>query len=296
MKNKFFIVIILCCLFQVITVNASTNTYERSSDNLLVPDYVTVTESNLNNILSTPAVDASEKVYDYADLFSEEEESSLYDQISSYISDSNFDMAIVTINSNSKGSSQIYADDFYDYNAFGTDSSRSGLLLLIDMDYREIYIATTGAAISVYGNNRYNDILDYIAPFMTAANYYTASSNFVKVATAYANLDSSDNSRYTINGNGELVKDNSYLWGVLIFTIIGTAIVMFIMVRMNKMVFKAASSREYLNKDTKEANVIKDSFKGSFVNKVKIDHDSNSGGGIHSGSSGTSHGGGGRGF
>ena len=47
-----------------ISVQASVNTYTRTDSDYLVPDYIDVTGSNRDNVLSTPAVDATEKVYD----------------------------------------------------------------------------------------------------------------------------------------------------------------------------------------------------------------------------------------
>ena len=296
MKNRLFIVFVICCFFSVLNVNASTNTQERTTDNLLIPEYIEVTDNNLDDILLTPAIDASEKIYDFADLFSDSEESILFDKVSSYISDTNMDMVVVTIENNNKSDAQTYADDFYDYNSFGVGSNHDGLLFLIDMDNREIYITTTGSAIDVYPSSAYNRILDYVYTYMSNREYYEGTKYFVDLATSYAHIDSSNVSRYTINSSGELVRNNGPIFAVLIFAFIGTAVIMFIMVRMNKMVFKAASSREYLKKDTKAMEVVRDTFLGSHVAKIKISDDNASGGGIHNGGSGIGHGGGGHKF
>ncbi len=299
MKKKlwmFLLLIGLVCSFNVRDVYASTNTFERTNENLLVQDYISVNDSNINDILNTPAVDASEKIYDFADLFSDSEESKLYDKVLNYIRESKLDMAIVTINENNKMDSTAYADDFYDYNDFGYENSNSGLLFLIDMDNREIYITTTGDGIDKYPDSVINSILDYVYTFMSNEKYYEGCSSFLSLASSYASLDSSQYSSYTINSNGQLVKNYRPLAIVLIFAIVGDAIIIFIMVRMNKMVFKAASSRQYLNNKTKSAKVIKETFLGSHVSKVKIESDSSSGGGIHTSGGGVSHGGGGHKF
>ena len=62
---KYFTLLLL--IFLSTNVYASTNTKERTEDDLLVPSKVEVTESNKQYILDTPAVDAEEKVYDFAD-------------------------------------------------------------------------------------------------------------------------------------------------------------------------------------------------------------------------------------
>ena len=77
-------------------VNAEVKTYERSEDNLGIWDSINVTETNKQNILGTPKVDEDEKVYDFADLFTLDEEQQLYDKIQAYIEEFNMDMVIVT--------------------------------------------------------------------------------------------------------------------------------------------------------------------------------------------------------
>ena len=52
MKKIYLIILMFISLFSF-NVYASTNTFDRTEDNLLVPDYITVTESNKSNILLT---------------------------------------------------------------------------------------------------------------------------------------------------------------------------------------------------------------------------------------------------
>ena len=89
MKKILKITLVMLTIFtlNIVPVYASTNTKERTEDNYLVEDWVTVTEDNKNNILTTPAIDATEKVYDFADLFTDEEEQQLYTKITNYIND-----------------------------------------------------------------------------------------------------------------------------------------------------------------------------------------------------------------
>ena len=60
---------------------ALEKTYERTRDNLLVPDGITVNDDNIDAILNTKAVDAEDKIYDYANLFTAEEEEKLLKKI-----------------------------------------------------------------------------------------------------------------------------------------------------------------------------------------------------------------------
>ena len=133
---KLIIVLFICTFFNMNVVFASTNTKVRSEDDYLVSSNINITDENKDDILLTPAVDASEKIYDFADLFTDEEEVLLYNKVIQYINSYQMDLAIVTIDTNNKADARSYADDFYDYNDFGNNDSRDGLLFLIDMQNR----------------------------------------------------------------------------------------------------------------------------------------------------------------
>lgn len=294
--RKYFkiLVILLVCYFGFsYNVFASTNTFERSEDNLLVPEYVEVTENNKSIILKTPAVDASEKIYDFADLYSDQEESKLYYEVNEFISQYDMDLVVVTIDSNDKATPAAYSDDFYDYNEFGIGSGRDGLLFLIDMDNREIYMSTCGKAIAVYNDYRINTALDAVYTYMSSKDYYSGTSSFISLISNYASSGVSNNYEY------EEVDEAIPWFTIFIISSIVTVIGMIILVRMNKMVRKAVSSKEYLVKDTMKILHVSERYLGSSVTKVRIQHDSSSSGGgssTHISSSGSSHGGGGHKF
>ena len=182
MKRTIKWLLVVCILFQVVPVFASTNTKSRTEQDYLVPEGVTVTDNNKSNVLSTPAVDASEKVYDFADLFTDSEEEQLYQQITAFIDSYDMDLAVVTINDNPKYSQVEYADDFYDYNDF----SKDGVLFLIDMDNRQIHMSTTGYAIRMYNDYRIDKALDAVYTYMSDEEYYVGTSNYISIIEDYA--------------------------------------------------------------------------------------------------------------
>lgn len=286
MKKIFKITLIMLTIFtlNIIPVYASTNTKERTEDNYLVEDWVTVTEDNKNNILTTPAVDATEKVYDFADLFTDEEEQQLYTKITNYINKYNLDLAVVTINKNDK-TPREYADDFYDYNDF---SQQGGVLFLIDMYNRKIYMSTTGQAIKMYNDYRINTALDEVYTYMSDEEYYEGTSNYIDKISNYAK-----NGVPTNNKEEKSLKSSIFM--SLLIGLIGTAIIMAILIFKNKMVRKATTAREYLNKDSIKVQNIGEILISSNTTKHEIDH-SSSGSSTHTGSSGSSHGGGGHSF
>lgn len=291
-KSLCLIIISFC--FINIEVFASVNTFTRTEDNLLVKDSINVTEYNKNIILATPAVDAKEKVYDFADLFTDSEEERLYEDITQYIYTYNMDLAVVTIDDNNKLNAQEYAQDFYDYNDFRTD----GILFLIDMDTREIYMTTTGSTIDMYNDYRIDQILDSVYYYVSSGNYYDTASSFIDEVSYYASIGLPSDGDYSYDS--KVVFADIFLKCFLIALVV-TVIIMVILVMKNRMVKKATSSREYLVKETMKINHVSETFLGAFVSKVRRSHDSGSSGGggdssISSGSSGVSHGGGGRSF
>lgn len=304
MKKLYFLILLVIINLFNINVWASTKVFERTEENLLVSDYIEVTEANKSNIMMTPAVDAKEKVYDFADLFNNTQESELFDKLTNFRKQTNLDIVIVTIDYNNKHNSAKYSDDFYDYNEFGIGDDRSGLLFLIDMDIRNIYVTTTGKAINIYTDQRINNILDNVFSYFGNQEYYVGTNKFVDLALNYAKINVDDDSKYVINSDSELVKDRSGLVNVFFVSVIITIIAIVIMANLNNNVAKANSSKSFLNKDTLVVKKINEVFLGSTVSKVRIDNGSSSSGhrssgrssSTHRSSSGRSHGGGGRRF
>ena len=84
MKYKRIILILALILFPI-NCFASTNTFTRTKENLLVPDKVVVTDNKIDSIMKTPAVSSSEKIYDYAELYTEDEEKKLFEKINNFV-------------------------------------------------------------------------------------------------------------------------------------------------------------------------------------------------------------------
>lgn len=291
-KNvKIFLVILISFIFNITLVSASTNTNIRTEDNYLINDWIEVTDSNRGNILNTPAVNAEEKIYDFADLYTDSEEKDLYNEVNSYIQSYNMDLVIVTINSNNKSSPQEYADDFYDYNNFGISSNRDGVLFLIDMENREIYMSTTGTAIEMYNDYRINEALDSVYTYMSDEAYYEGTSNYINIIRDYAS------SGFPKNNNSSNIDGLPPIVTAMIISLVITIIVMVILINKNKLVRKATTAEEYLNKESVNIKRISDILISSNTTKHKIEHNTSSGGSsTHHSSSGGSHGGGGHRF
>ena len=74
------------------------------------------------------SIDTDDKVYDFADLFSESEEEKLYNDIYKYKNQTTYEAIIVTTNDNNGKYVEDYAMDFYEDNGF----ARNGIIFVID--------------------------------------------------------------------------------------------------------------------------------------------------------------------
>ncbi len=114
---------------------------------------------------------SDQRVYDQAGLFSEEEVRKLEEEIQNLREDINMDVALVTILDAHGRTSERYADDFYDEMKIGTGEDASGLLFLMDMDNRELYISTCGQMIRLLTDERVEAMLDNAIGYMGDKDY-----------------------------------------------------------------------------------------------------------------------------
>lgn len=315
-----YLLLVLIIFLSTTTVNASTRTFERKEEeNYGVNKKWQITDKNKENVLNTKSVDASEKIYDFSDILTDQEEEILKERIDRFIEKYEMDMVIVTDNYPYQESmksycynddisdrkiyeyNDIYAGDFYDYNDFGLDlSNYSGVMIFrntaIDPCYNERYydMYTFGDAQLYFNQNRYDYILDGIYSDMKGQNYLNAFSSFISRTSSYIDLGApSDMKGYTVDDNGFLqpppLKYHPPIAVGLFVGLIIASIIVAIMVSKNKMVKKAKKAGEYL--DTSSVNITTriDQFLRTHTTSYRIS--SSSGGGGHSGGGFSSHGG-----
>lgn len=294
MNKKIKIVLGLAISLVIIMFSNSYATSTYYSDEATYTDDSSTYNSNTYTTNSqkakanTPVVDATKKIYDYANLITKDEEEALYNKVQEFINKYDMDMAIVTINSNPKSSSMAYADDFYDYNNFGKGTNKTGLLFLIDMQNRNMWISTTGDAINIYTDSRINTILDYTYDKISNEDYNGCAEQFIDKASYFANKG--------LTGGSKVVTVPKMICNSLIFAGLVTIVFICIGLATHRKPKKKKEASNYITQPLKLSNKL-DTFLDKHVSKVKIETSSSSGGSsTHSGSSGTSHGGGGRSF
>lgn len=258
------------------------------------------------------------KVFDNADLFSDIEEEELSQMILDTSEEFEMDVIIVTTDDSNGKTAGEYADDFYDTHKFGYEAAYgTGVLLLIDMDNREVYISTSGLA-RVYLDEYIEDILDEVQPPLTRAEYYESAVNFNDEISRYARKSISDDDNSEVidawNSMEKYDTENienfyeetgfesgektlfSYLKNPLISGIISIAVggIVVLIMSFSAKTKNTVNSRTYLENGSFNLLNRQDRYTHTTTTKRKIESSSSSGG--SGGGGGHSHGGGGRSF
>lgn len=290
------------------SVSASTQTYERNEQNNYgVNKKWKITDKNRYNVLSTPYVDASEKIYDFSDILTDEEEKELFELIEEFIEYTGMDMVFVSesLPWSSEVTNENYAADFYDYNDFGLDSKHYDGVILFRNTYSadRYYGAYFFGETQLYVDQRREDkVLDDIYSYFTNDNYYDGIKLFIKEMTNFYDDGVVDKSEYIDSDGFVRVKAGSRfakaLGMAVPFSLIATVIIILILVSKNKMVKVAYNAGAYLNTNSVSYTDKRDVFVSTHT--TSYTHSSSSGGSSgggsrsHSGSSGGGHSGGGR--
>ena len=212
---------------------ASVNTYTRTEDNLLVPKDVVVDVNNMNDIINTPAVSSSEKLYDYADLLTEKQEKEVYSKLIDYTETTGIDAVIITSKDLAGYTSEEAINNFYNYNDFMDDA----VIFLIHMADTEpdIYMITNGKGAKFYTKDRIPQILEYVYKDIAGGNYNKAVNLYIDFLSGYYNLDG----KYKIDKNGNIIQDIPWIEIVILAITLTFVLVMLLIFKFNrKQLFK----------------------------------------------------------
>lgn len=257
MKKYLLIGLFIFCLFNI-DVNASTKTFTRTEDNLLLPSWVKTDEVRKDVVLKTPAVDPNEKIYDFAEYISDGDELKLYTYAKEYVSHTNYDIVILTVKDLNGMEPLDYMYNFYDYNSF----DRNGIILMVykNGSNNEVYIGTTkygsdSKIEAIYTRAYIKGMVDHIKGRFKTNSYYEGFHDFIKLGIGIYDIQTNDNGNYRVNQNGELVK-NIYWLDYLIISIAITSIVVVVLIYINSLKTKKNIVKDYLNKSTLVVNKV----------------------------------------
>lgn len=292
--KKIRIFTFLFLMFLSTNVCASVKTFDRTSENNFgVNKNISINSSNKSNILNTPMVDAEEKIYDFADILSDEEEDEIYKYINEFINKTNMDMVFVSVDMSYTNDikNEEFAADFYDYNDFGIDLEHYSGVLLLRNDYendRYYNIYTFGDAQLYFSFNRLENILDLIYSDFVNKNYEDGIMTFINECDKYYDKGIAHEYKNAYIDELGFIKYNYVVPVIpcLLISLLITLIVMVILVKKNKMVRKAINADEYLDKGSINYSVKNDNFITSKTTSYTM---SSSSGGSRGGSSGRGH-------
>lgn len=252
---------------------------------------------------------AAPKVYDYAELFSESQREMMENNASEMSERLKLDIVIVTTNDNQGKTSREYADDFFDDNGFGYGGGEDGLLLLINMEDREVYISTCGKGIQYFTDARINNILDKIYNYLSDGNYYDGAAGFLDEVEFYAQQAIPENQYKQDEATGRIYERYSddpesreVDLGTRILICLGIAVaaggIVVGIMALNNRGTSTTNQTTYLDRNSFNIVNSQDRHYDTRVTHVTINTSSGSSGKstTHSSSSGRSHGGGGRKF
>lgn len=214
-------------------------------------------------------------VIDELGYLSTSEISKLDEMIKGIRVDRQLDVVILITDDVEGKTSRDFADDFYDYGGYGIGSSADGLLYLINMSEREVWISTTGKAIQLFSDSEINKMVNRSTALLGDALYFEASQRFLEDVRTYSNT-------------GIVTIFNPIYIGIALFVSIALTIALSASSRGKKEVHIST----YENPESFVITRQEDVFKYERTTKTKIET-SSGGSSTHKGSSGRSHGGGG---
>lgn len=311
MRKAYKILFTIIIFIVSINVFASTNLLERTEENNWgVNKNIEITSSRLDIIKQTKYVDASEKIYDFSNALTDEEEAEIKEYVDKFITTTKMDLVILfdRVPYTYDERNAEYAVDFYDYNNFGVDyESYSGVILFRNTYELDPYygIYNTGFAQQYFTEARYNATLDKIYNYFVNKNYVKGIKLFIDDFINYYELGIPDDYKDSyLDENGYLIvpdRFNPPITVAVIISLVVTGITIGILISKNKMVKKANNANDYVDPNsmkykTKESHLVSTNT----VRHYHPPHESSGGGSFggssHSfgGSSGIGHSGGGR--
>lgn len=251
-------------------------------------------------------------VYDNASLLTAGEAQELSERAGRLSEYWNMDFGVVTTDDAQGKTSREYADDFYDTH-FDTSDGRGGVLYLIDMDNREIYLSTCGQAIRYLTDERIGRILDRAYEKIADGDYYGTFDAFFTATEEYLekgipsnqyNYDTETGERDYYQNTAKKPKQITLWETVLALTaaLLAAGGTCGFIVGKYKLKFEDFHYDAYTDSDVR-LSLKEDRLINSFVTHRHIPKNNGSSGGgggagssVHHSSGGVSHGGGGRKF
>lgn len=195
------------------------------------------------------------------------------------------DVAILTVESLNGRSATAVADDYFDYNGYGSGSERSGVLFMICPEDRDYAISTSGKCIDALTDYGLEQLFDSISDDLAEDDYYRAFSGFL---TELPNYFDAYEAGEPIDRKVSLVP---FILVGLVIGLIAAGITVWVMASGMNTAKPQRSAQSYVSPGTFRITAQRNIFLYSNVSKVRKAETSSGGSSTHIGSSGRTHGG-----
>lgn len=279
--------------------SSSTATYVNSSGELETYD-----PKDVPYIPTEIAKERAQRLYDGADLLTDDEEAALLEQLNTRSEELQFDIVVVTAKSIGARSPMEFADDYFDYNGFGYGESFDGCLLLISMADRDWYVSTCGFGETALDSDYFINFIssDHFLYALKDGEYSESFDRFVELVNDFV-IEAREDEPYSPSHRYNDAKNK--IIGLIISLIIG--LIIGAIVTFSKRsgythaVRREVGAGDYLVNGSMQLTEQSDRFLYTNLDRTRrvqeSSSSSSSGGsyssGSHTSSSGRSHGGGG---
>ena len=259
---------------------------------------------------------ADVQVVDDAHLFTENEIARMNEMIAQVEKEHQVDLAVLSTYavpddySESMYRVRNYADDYYDKGGFGMGEDFSGMLILLDMNNRVMWLSTGGVMIEYINDDREEVILDDAYAYLSKGYYGEAMIAALNRTSRYMDKGRAEGTFLYDEVTGKRLSGiyNALTDGEIgIAAVAGAGVALMCWMSINGSYNLTGSTYSYSKSANASVKLTKDDevFVRQFVRKT-LRSTSSSGGssggsrsggsGVHHSSSGRSHGGGGRRF
>lgn len=249
---------------------------------------------------SFPAFAAGEmpRLVDEANLLTDSGESELLAMLDEISERQKVDVVVAIVNTLDGKSPRTYADDFFDYNGYGFGADADGILLLVGMEDRDVYISAHGYESVAITDAGCDSILDAVVSELGDGAYLDACKTYAGMCDTFISQAKNGNPY----GVGNMPKEPFSIGKNLAISfgvgIVLALIITGIMAAQLKSVRKQVTADKYVKTGSMQVTERRDLFlyKHTERHEKPKENSSSDRSSSHRSSSGRTHTGGGRKF
>lgn len=261
-------------------------------------------------------------VVDDADLLTSEEEARLEESAREISQRQACDVVLGTASYLNGATPMEYADDYFDYNGYGYGEDRTGILLLVSMEDRDVWVSTRGEAIQAFTDDGIQYLIEQLFNDLSYGDYAGAFSTYYETAdtmlSVYRGTASTQEAEDFNESFDDFVSDSENEWNearesnrtgrilfrtviALVIGLLGAFIPMSVLKSQVRNVHMKTNAANYMRPNSLNLTRNRDVYLYANTTSRVIETNRGNGGGhggssVHISSSGATHGGGGRKF